>query len=497
MRNAFGLVFTVVLAACGGPPAPSPVVVQNDASVAPAATGPAGKPVPDAPSPEIAALRRCEARRADDPELKAALESTKKLAAQGPLADHALVDALWTCFDRFRPSQATSINVVRDLADAIMAVKDASYAAKAAAKIAVPIGDAKDPAESMDQIQFWQAISIRLLGELHHGAGVRALVTVLLDDAKKDLVYVVRTALAKMPKDAEPLLIATLAGTDAELAQIAGKSADQAWTGRVVDALAAISRDPGREAILDALPKTTNESTRAILALDLTRFPTTPRSTKAFLDTYAKLSPSATLAHYGGMNARALLAGATPGFFDPSFGDWVLKENAAAKGDAANAMSATALPAAIKLMTTANSKAVGTAVNKIAGQAIEKDMYKNAVVVLDACKKDVACYLKELAKPVPTDRSPSARMGHVKAAWMAGMYGDASTRAALVDRLNGLKEGAIRLAIIEAIDHLSPKGDAAAADKLDALVGAARASTAMSGLDEMANLALRLRARAL
>ena len=80
---------------------------------------------------------------------------------------------------------------------------------------------------------------------------------------------------------------------------------------------------------------------------------------------------------------------------------------------------------------------------------------------------------------------------------MAGMYGDASTRAALVDRLTGLKEGGIRLAIIEAIDHLSPNGDVAAADKIDALVGTERAGTASAGLDEMANLALRLRARAL
>lgn len=414
MRSVLGLLFPVVVAACGGTPPPDPVVAQDrDASVAPVATT-SSKPPPDppAPAPEVAAL----------------------------------------------------------------------------AKISAPL-------ESPDQTET-MAASVRLLGELRFAPAVRPLVMVLLDDKKKDLSILVRTALAKMAKDAEPVLIAALAGSDAELAAVASKSADQQWMGRVADSLAAISRPAGRDAILDALPKVTNDANRAILALDLTRFPTTPRSTKAFLDAYAKIPATAKLAQYGGMNARAMLAGATAGFFDPTFGDWLVKEFAAAKGETADALDAAALPAAVKLMTTANSKAVGVEVNKIKGEAFEKQMYKNALPVLDACKKDVACYLKELAKPVSADRTPAARIGHVKAAWMIGMYGDAKTRDALVERLNGLKDGGIRNAILEAIDHLSPDGDAAIADKLDALVGADRAGSAMAGLDEMANLALRLRARA-
>jgi hypothetical protein len=148
-------------------------------------------------------------------------------------------------------------------------------------------------------------------------------------------------------------------------------------------------------------------------------------------------------------------------------------------------------------MTKANANSVGAAVSKLPATADEKQMYKNALAVVQACDKDVACYLKELAKPTPAEKTPVARMAHVKAAWMAGVYGDAATRTALVDRLNGLKDGAIRGAILEAIDHLTPTGDAATADKIDALVGADRAAGALSGLDEMANLALRLRARSL
>lgn len=498
MRNVLGLLFTVVIAACGGTPEPSTVVAQDrDAAATPVATAPSSKPPSDAPTPEVAALRKCDVS-GNDPELLAALESTKKLADKGPLADRALVDAVWTCFDRFRPSQSKSLELVKALHETVLAVKDASYGPKAAAKIAAPVTDPKDSAESMDQIQFWQATSVRLLGELRFAAAARPLVMVLLDDKKADLSFPVRTALAKIAKDGEPVLIAALTASDAELATLAKQSADQTWVGRVGDSLAAISRATGRDAILDVLPKMTgDDAPRAALALDLTRFPTTPRATKAFLDAYAKVPTNTNLKHYGGMNAHSMLAGASAGFFDPTFVDWLLKENVAAKGEAKDEMPRYALPAAIRLMTKANAGAVGAAVNKLPGAAEEKLLYKNALAVVQACDKDAACYVKELAKPPPAERTPVARIGHVKAAWMAGIYGDASTRAALVDRLNGLKDGAIRGAILEAIDHLSPNGDAAAADKLDALVGTERAASAQSGLDELANLALRLRARAL
>jgi hypothetical protein len=482
MRTVLGLLFTVVVAACGGTPEPSTVVVQDrDASATPVATTPAPAPV----SPELAALQKCDG---SDPALKDALERAKK--------DRALADALWSCFDRFRASEATSASAAVSIAEAVLAAKDASWGPKAVAKLAAPVKDPKAPGAN-DQLQYAQGTSVRLLGELRYAPAVRPLVMVLLDDKKASLVYPVRTALAKMAKDAEPVLIAALTGTDAELATAAKESADQAWLGRVADALAAISRPAGRDAILDVLPKTSSDAPRAALAVDLPRFPTTPRSTKAFTEAYAKVPPNTNLQHYGGMNAHSMLAAATPGFFDPTFVDWLLKENTAAKGEAKGEMPSFALPAAIKLMTKANANAVGAAVSKLPGAADEKQMYKNALAVVQACDKDVACYLKELAKPTPAEKTPVARMAHVKAAWMAGVYGDAATRNALVERLNGLKDGAIRGAILEAIDHLTPTGDAEAADKIDALVGPDRAANAMSGLDEMANLALRLRARSL
>ena len=134
----------------------------------------------------------------------------------------------------------------------------------------------------------------------------------------------------------------------------------------------------------------------------------------------------------------------------------------------------------MKLMTVEQAKAVGDAVNKIPGQAIEKDMYKSASAVLDKCKKDAACYLGVLDTPVPS-APPAAKMGHVKAVWMAVELHPAGTKEKLLERVEKVKDGSVRLAILEGIDTLSPNGDAAAADKLEKLVEADRAAGNAAG----------------
>ena len=196
----------------------------------------------------------------------------------------------------------------------------------------------------------------------------------------------------------------------------------------------------------------------------------------------------------GGSNGHAILAGAAANFFDPSLTDWILKAIATAKGEAADAIPASGLPAAIKLMTLDQAKAVGDAVNKIPGQAIEKDMYKSAMAVLEKCKKDLACYLGVLDTPVPSS-PPAAKMGHVKAVWMAVELKDDSTKAKLLEKVEKIKDGSVRLALLEGIDTLSPQGDAAAADKLEKLVEADTAAGTKAATDEMYRVALKLRSR--
>lgn len=431
----------------------------------------------------------------NDDDVKYAAQGTTRMMQAGQLTDQGLIDALWECFAKFQPSKNTkSINLVKDLQNAIMVVKDKSYGPKAVEKLAANVTDPKDPAQGMDQIQFWQLTAARLIGELKYTPGVKPLVKVLMTPTKGDLIFPVRLALTRMPREAEPVLIAALKGTDPELADLAAKYPDKAYIPRVAEPLAYISRPAGRDAILEALEKADNDQNRTILATELTHFPGDAKTVKAYQDAYAKVPPNAAIPLMGGGNGHAIIAQSAANFFDPTLTDWLLKETAAAKGEAADALPPAALQAAIKLMTTTSSKAVGDAVNKIPGQAIEKDMYKSASAVLDKCKQDAACYVGILDTPVPSSPA-AAKMGHVKAAWMAAIYGNAETKAALVAKVDKVKDGSVRLAMVEAIDHLSPQGDAATADKLEAIVDADKKAGVNYANDEVYKVALKLRSR--
>jgi len=430
----------------------------------------------------------------NDEDVKYAAQGTTALAKAGPIADQGLVDALWDCFAKFQPSKAKSINLVKDLQTAVMVVKSPTYGPKAVEKLAAPVSDPKDPTQGMDQIQFWQLTAARLIGELKFTPGVKPLVKVLLTPSKSDLIFPVRLALTRMPKEAEPVLIAALKGTDPDLAALADKYPEKAWVPRIAEPIAYISRPAGRDAILEALDKAENDQNRTILATELTHFPSDPKLVKAYVDAYNKVPANAAIPLFNGGNGHAIIAQSAANFFDTTLTDWLLKETAAAKGEAADAMPPAALQAAIKLMTTTSSKAVGDAVGKIPGQALEKDMYKSASAVLDKCKQDAACYVGVLDTPVPST-PPTAKMGHVKAAWMAAIYGNAQTKNDLVGKVDKVKDGSVRLAMVEAIDHLSPQGDAANADKLEAIVDSDKKLGVNYATDEVYKIALKLRSR--
>ena len=121
-------------------------------------------------------------------------------------------------------------------------------------------------------------------------------------------------------------------------------------------------------------------------------------------------------------------------------------------------------------------------------------MYKAASAVLDKCKQDAACYVTVLDTPVPST-PPTAKMGHVKAAWMAAIYGNAQTKGELVSRVDKVKDSSVRLSMVEAIDHLSPQGDAASSDKLEAIVDADKKAGVNYANDEVYKIALKLRSR--
>ena len=94
------------------------------------------------------------------------------------------------------------------------------------------------------------------------------------------------------------------------------------------------------------------------------------------------------------------------------------------------------------------------------GFAKVQQMFDCASAALDKCKTDASCYLSVLDEPIPS-APPTANYKQVKAAWMAVIYGGgnaAGTRAELLKRVDKVKNAGARIALVEAIDELSPTG---------------------------------------
>ncbi len=441
-----------------------------------------------------------EAGKNDD-DVKVSAQAVAAMAKKEPITDQALIDALWSCFSKFQPSKAKSIELVKGLSEAVLAVKSPGWGPKAVEKIAAPVKNPKDPSEGLDQIQFWQATSIRLINELKFTAAVKPLVKILLTPTKSDLRGVVNNALMKMPVEAEPVLISALDGSDAELAAMGKDFGPEATHLAILaDTIAYLSRPAGRDAVIAALGKATNQTQRTVMAQSLIRFPPEQKVKDAFLAAYNVIPNDTAIALLGGVDAHAALAQASSHFYDPEMVKWLLKEMDNAKGTPADALKLYALEAAIKLMNESEVELVGAALKKYSDDiSRESQMFKASKAALDKCKKDAACYVGMLGGPIPSS-SDAARYEAVKACWMAAIYGNDATRAALVDKVAAVKDGGVRLALVEAIDALAPKGDEEAAKKLEAIVAedvAAGNKELISADDAVAKVANKLRARSL
>jgi hypothetical protein len=435
----------------------------------------------------------------NDEDVKFASQAVIGLANSGKLTDQSVIDALWSCFAKFRVSQAKSINLVQDLHNAVIAVKHPSYGPKAVEKLAAPV-DLTNKDQVTDQLEFWQQTAIQIILELKFVPGARALVVLILTPSKAGLRNAANAALMRMPQAAEPLLISALKGTDPEFTKLAALFEDKGAVAVVGDSVSWLSRPAGKAAILEALSNADTDTNRTVLAQSLVHFSPDASVVKAFLDAYAKLLPNAGLTMAGQTsNARGALAGASGLLFQGNLTDWLVKEIVTAKGDSADELQLHALESAIKLMQPSQMSKVEDAVNKF-GAPREKGLYKVAAGVVNKCHEDTKCYLAVIDQPINPDVDTAAE-GPVKAAWMAVEYAGsnaATVRAALLDKVDGIKAPGLRLVVAESIVALAPAGDPAAADKLDKIVAADAAKGERNRAnDSVVKVANQLRARAL
>jgi hypothetical protein len=431
----------------------------------------------------------------NDDDVRYASDGVKNLAKDGKMTDQSVIDALWKCFAKFQPSKAKSINLVTNLHDAVLAVSAPSYGPGAVALLAAPVDMASTDSQ-LDQLQFWQKTAVQIIKQLKYGPAAKPLVTVLLTPTKGDLRASTNAAILAIAKDAEPVLIAALNKTDPDLAKLNSAMPDNAGTMVLADSISWLSRPAGKAALLAILPNAGNDTNRTVIAQSLTRYPSAPDITAAVLGTYKSLAGDSKLKTPNEPFARPVLAQVTASLYDTTLTDWVVKEVNGAKGDEGASMQVFGLESAAKLMTKAQEKEVGDSVTKFWAPK-EQELYKAAVAVTDKCLADASCYVKVLDEPMGSTGAASMRA--IKACWMAAIYGNDQTKADLISRVSKVTDPSARLALVEAIDHLAPKGDTASADALDKIVASDEASAnkdLIAGDDAVVKVSQRLRARA-
>jgi hypothetical protein len=448
------------------------------------------------------ALKDFEMGKTDD-EVRVSCESINAMVKAGVKLDKTLIDPLWDTFAKFQLSKATSQRLYQSLHDAVVNVHDISYGDKAIEKLKAPaIPDNVD--SQKDQISWWQLTSIQVISELRYAPAVKQLVLVLLTPTKIDLNASTRMALLKMAKAAEPELIKALNGQDDAYNKAGEAFKDKTNLAIVADTLGLLSRTGGRDALLAALPNADTDTTRTAFAQALVQFPTDPRVEPAFLAAYNKIPWSASVELLGPLKPRAALAQASASLYDPNLTDWLVKETVAAPDAASKLLP---IEAALKLMPPNKKGDVYAALQKAKGELpgdvfqASKQMIDYVGQASDKCGTNSACYLGILDEPIPSSPT-TANMRAVKAAWMATIYGQSTadqTRGELLKRVDKVKDASARLAVVEAIDQLAPRGDIATADALDKIVASDTKSGDKGVLmadDSVVKIALRLRARA-
>jgi hypothetical protein len=452
--------------------------------------------------PAIAkALTSFENGKTDD-EARVSCESIKFMATNGTKLDPTVVDALWSVFAKFQLSQAKSQRLYQDMHEAVLAVKDPSYGDKAIDKLKFPVPPNASPDVQKDQLMWWQLTSVQIISDLQYTKAAKPLVVTLLTPSKTGALGAsIQFALLKMAKAAEPELIKALNGSDPDY-NIAGWD-DKTNIGVIARVLAILGRPTGRDAVLAALPNADTGTARTELAQALPQFPSNPATEPAYLDTYKKVPWDDTDNLLGGLNPRIALAQTAANFYDPKLCDWLIKEMKGAPDYSGRAVQ---LESEVKLMTPDREDDVQAAVNNLKkempadGFAQVSSMWTAADSALQKCKTDANCYLGVLDEPIPAT-PPTAYYKQVKAAWMAVIYGGgsaAATRTSLLGKVSKISNAGARIAVVEAIDELSPTGDVATADALDKIVAADSKSgdaNLISTDNTVAQVAWRLRVR--
>jgi HEAT repeat protein len=426
--------------------------------------------------------------------------------AVGALKLEDCAEAMGQAFVKLEAGTQKGSQAYKNLHDSMLQLLSPSWKALMMERLNRPMSRPADKStpEKVDAYRtelFWQTTAAEILAELKDPASVKSLFKVFLNPQKADVAGTASSAIIRMGKASVPFLLQALGGQDADVVEYAkansGGNPEEAksyvrWAAVM---LGGIGRAEAGEPLIQALGGLDSDVNRAVVARELAKLPATPASIKAFQTAFEKVPPS-TLMPLGD-NARGQLMEEAAHFYDSALVPWMLKQIKEAKGEEndKNSLQISALTSAIKLMKKDQMADVKAAVEK-EGTPVEKDAFKLAADVLNACGENVGCYLSKLQEPAAQEQK--TQFIGLKSAYMLSILGNQGTAMEIAKQLQKVRNAAVRFTAVSAIDHLVQKDTGPVIDALQKIVdeNKAKGDTNMMQSDTpVKQVIYRLRAR--
>ncbi len=420
-------------------------------------------------------------------------------------------DAVVKVFSMIKVSDPKAALIYPDVMEATLVVATSAHEDTFIKLIEAPVPDDEKDTAGIKNQTFWQGISCRVLGNLRSVKAVKPLIKAILTPNKSnglsaDIANNALTALVKIGKPAIGPAQALLQGKDADLIKYSTeqnlkdppkeakdlekykKAAEKAHISWAAQILGALGREDSVAPLLSAIDGA-DDSTKAVIALQLPSLPNSDQTVTAFKSIYESTKLDTNLPN--GSPAKPALADAASGFVDASFVPWMLKQAADMKAkvegdqETIDQIKQITFQTSMKLMKPEQVVDVEALYHtKVAvegkpnestelGKAYEKE-FKLSKAVLEKCKTDAKCYLEVMT--LPGSQNKEGQFTGIKAGYMVMIFGKPDIKAAVVDALPKLQNAAVRFVALTVIDELSPKGDKEIADKLQSIADKAIAS---------------------
>jgi hypothetical protein len=409
-------------------------------------------------------------------------ESDVKWAAQatGNLKLESLATPMVEAFAKLRASTMLGGVTYKDYLEAMLDMPSKSWVGpliKCLEPEITPPGKDKAAVDPFRDQLYWQTTAARLLGVIGDPQAVEPLMKVVLDPTKGDVAPTAVTALIKLGKPTVDAASKLLSGKDDKmvafamrrLKEVSGKEpSGTPYVATAAIILGASGRADAAPALVAAVGSEKDAPTRAVIARELAKVPATEDSKAAFKAAFESLSLETTMPTGGG--ALEQLTEAAGQFFDPGMVPWLLERAAATKGsgDDLKAFQAGVTQAVLKIAKPDQLATVKAATDRYGSADIEQKLYKQVDALLKACGDRAACYVAAIQKS--ENQEQVNQFTGVKAGYMIAILGNDSARDDLVAALPSITNASVRYVASLAIDRLTPKGNKAVAEKLNALI---------------------------